>query len=155
MLNVKETARRQYVRLLDQAAQQTMILKVPKQGWISIMRKALGMSAPQLAERMGITKPAIYQAERKEPDGGITLKQMEKLAEAMGGHFVYAIVPNNTVNDIIKAQARKKAESIIRRASAHMALEKQALSSSENESEIQRLEEELLRDLPSDFWDLC
>ena len=153
MPSVKETARRQHARLLDQATQQTIALKTPKQGWIAIMRKALGMSAPQLAERMGITKPAIYQAERKEPEGGVTIKQMEKLAEAMGGRFVYAIVPEGGVDDVLRRQARKKAEAIVKRASAHMALEKQSLTPEQTQDEIKRLADELMRERPSDFWE--
>ena len=153
MPSVKETAKRQYARLLDQAAQQTIALTPPKQGWIAIMRKALGMSAPQLAERIGITKPAIYQAERKEPEGGVTIKQMEKLAEAMGGRFVYAIVPEGSVDDILRKQAHKKAEAIVKRASAHMALEKQSLMPEQTKEEITRLADELMRERPSDFWE--
>ena len=145
---------RQYARLLDRAGQQLAGLKAPKEGWISVMRKALGMSAPALAYRMGVTKAAIYQAERKEREGGVTLQHMEKLAEAIGGRFVYAIVPDGSVEEILRTHARKKAESIIRCASAHMALEKQSLTPAQMQEEIERLAEELLRNPPSDFWEL-
>ncbi|MEJ2125904.1 MAG: mobile mystery protein A [Alphaproteobacteria bacterium] len=154
MSGVKDTAIRQYARLLDRAAQQLAELKAPKEGWIAIMRKALGMSAPELARRMGVTKAAIYQAERKERDGGVTLQHMEKLAKALGGRFVYAIVPESSMENVLRTQARKKAESIIRRASAHMALEKQSLTPAQTSEEIERLADELLRDRPSDFWEL-
>ena len=153
MNSVKDTAKRQYSRILDQAARQLADLKAPPKGWISTMREALGMSAPELARRLGVTKPAIYQAERNERKGGVTLQHMEKLAEAMGGRFVYAIVPRESVESVLRAQAREKAEQIVRRASAHMALEKQSLSSKQTQSEIERLSDELLRERPSDFWD--
>lgn len=152
MFGVKNTALRQYARILDRAAQQFAGHKTPKEGWISLMRKALGMSAPELACRMGVTKAAIYQAERKEREGGVTLQHMEKLAEAIGGRFVYAIVPDGSVEDMLRTQARRKAESVIRRASAHMALEKQSLTPAQMQEEIERLAEELLRNPPSDFW---
>lgn len=153
MSSVREAAIRQYVRQLDGAAQLLAGLSQPKDGWIATMRKALGMSAPELARRTGVTKPAIYQAERKERAGGISIQHMEKLAEAMGGRFVYAIVPENTVNDVLQSQAREKAEQTVKRASAHMALEKQSLTPKQIEDEIERLAEELLRDRPSDFWE--
>ena len=153
MSSVKETAKRQYARALNSAASQVAGLKTPHEGWISTMRKALGMSAPALAKRLGVTKPAIYQAERKERDGGVTLVHMERLAEAMGGKFVYAIVPDGQVEDILRDQARAKAEAVVRRASAHMALEKQSLSSEQMRAEIERLAEQLLRERPSDFWE--
>ncbi len=152
MTSVKDTAKRQYARTLNSAASQVADLKAPREGWISTMRKALGMSAPELAKRMGVTKPAIYQAERKERDGGVTLGHMERLAEAMGGKFVYAIVPDGQVEDILRDQARAKAEAVVRRASAQMALENQSLSSDQMREEIDRLAEQLLRERPSDFW---
>lgn len=153
MTSVKETAIRQYARQLDGTAQQLAGLSKPKDGWIATMRKALGMSAPELARRTGVTKPAIYQAERKERVGGISLQHMEKLAEAMGGQFVYAIVPVDSVKDVLTSQARKTAEQTVKRASAHMALEKQSLTSKQIEEEIERLAKELLRDRPNDFWE--
>lgn len=113
MSGVKDTAKRQYARLLDKAAQQLAGLARPSEGWISAMRKALGMSAPELARRMGVTKPAIYQAERKEREGGVTIQHMEKLAAALGGRFVYAIIPEEgRIEDVLKAQARKKARAL-------------------------------------------
>lgn len=153
MTSVRDTAIRQYARQLDGTAQQLTDISKPKEGWIATMRKALGMSAPELARRTGVTKPAIYQAERKERAGGISIKHMEKLAEAMGGRFIYAIVPEISVNDVLRSQAHKKAEQTIKRASAHMALEKQSLTPKQIEDEIERLAEELLRDRPSDFWE--
>lgn len=153
MVSVKDTAIRQYARQLDGTAQQLAGLSKPKDGWIATMRKALGMSAPELARRTGVTKPAIYQAERKERVGGISLQHMEKLAEAMGGRFVYAIVPVDSVKDVLTSQARKTAEKTVKRASAHMALEKQSLTSKQIDEEIERLAEEVLRDRPSDFWE--
>ncbi|GFE65564.1 mobile mystery protein A [Litoreibacter roseus] len=153
MSSVKDTAIRQYARQLDDAARQCAGLTPPKEGWITTMRKALEMSAPELARRLGVTKPAIYQAERKERIGGITLQHMERLAEAMGGEFVYAIVPNASVRDVLYSQAREKAKQTVKRASAHMALEQQSLTPQQLNQEIERLAEELLRDRPSDFWE--
>ena len=152
MASVKETTRRQYRRIIDRTAQQLAGLQVPREGWTCTMRKALGMSAPVLARRAGVTKAAIYQAERKEREGGVTIRQMEMLAGALGGRFVYAIVPNGSVEDMLRDQALLKAESVIRRASAHMALEKQSLTPQQTRQEIERMAEELLRESPSDFW---
>ena len=153
MNSVKKAAKRQYARALNSSASQLADLKAPREGWISTMRKALGMSAPALAKRLSVSKPAIYQAERKERDGGVTLGHMARLAEAMGGKFVYAIVPDRQIEDILQHQARAKAEAVVRRASAHMALEKQSLSSEQMRAEIERLTERFLREHPSDFWD--
>jgi predicted DNA-binding mobile mystery protein A len=153
-MNVKETARKQYVRIVDRAAQQLTNVAVPSEGWLVMLRKALGMSGADVAKRMGVTRNAVYQAERNELDGAITLKQMEKLAEALGGRFVYVIVPEGGVESVIKAQAWRKAEARIRRASAHMALEAQSLPKEQTRQKIEELAAELMRDMPSDFWEV-
>ena len=153
-MSVKDTARKQYVQIVDRAARQIGHLKLPSEGWLSVLRKALGMSGAQVAARAGVSRNAIYQAERNERDGAITINQMHKLADAMGGRFVYAIVPDSgQVEDIIRAQARRKAEARIMRASAHMALEKQALTNEQTSQRIDDLADELMRDMPPDFWE--
>lgn len=153
-MNVKDTARKQYMRIVDRTAQQLEFVQKPSEGWLSVLRKALGMSGAEVAARMGVSRGAVYQAERNEREGAITINQMQKLAEAMGGRFVYAIVPEGSVEDVIRAQARRKAEARIRRASAHMALEKQSLPSAQTRQRIEELADELVRDMPPDFWEV-
>ena len=153
-MSVRATAKRQYMRIVDRAAEQIGSLRIPPEGWLTTMRKALGMSVPQLARRAGVTKAAIYQAERKERERGISIRQMEKLAASLGGRFVYAIVPaDGDIGDRLRAQARAKAERIVRRTSSHMALEKQSLTNEQIVQEMERLADRLVHDMPSDFWD--
>ena len=154
-MNVKDTARKQYVQIVDRTAQQLKTLMEPSEGWLTVLRKVLRMSGAQVAARAGVSRNAIYQAERNEREGAITINQMRKLAEAMGGRFVYAIIPDDgKVEDVIRAQARRKAEARIKRASAHMALEKQSLTAKQNAQRIESLADELIRDMPSDFWEV-
>lgn len=153
-MNVKNTARKQYVRIVDCAAKQLESIQKPPEGWLTTLRKALGMSGAEVAARMLVSRNAVYQAERNERDGAITINQMQKLAEAMGGRFVYAIVPEGSVDDVIRAQARCKAEARIRRVNAHMALEKQSLPSEKTKQRIEELADELMREMPPDFWEV-
>ncbi len=152
-MSVKDTAKRQYVRIINHAANQFEELSTPSEGWITCFRKALGMSGPQLARKAGVTKAAIYQAERNERKGAITLKQLEKLAQDLGGKLVYAIVPEDQIEDIVHAQAMKKAEARIKRTSAHMALEKQSLPNDQIRQDIEQLAQEMKRNPSSDFWE--
>ena len=153
-MSVRATAKRQYMRMVDRAVEQIGSLQVPPEGWLTTMRKALGMSARQLARRAGVTKAAIYQAERQERDRGITIRQMEKLAGSLEGRFIYAIVPaHGDIGDRLRVQACAKAEGIVRRTSSHMALEKQSLTNEQIVQEIERLANRLVHDMPSDFWD--
>ena len=152
-MSVKDTARKQYVSLLDNKAKAFVPSRQPPEGWLSVLRKALGMSGADVASRVGVSRNAVYQAERNEREGVITINQMHRMAKAMGGQFVYAIVPDGSVDEIVHEQALRKAERIIRRASAHMALEQQSLSSRDNELRIKELAKELVQNRPADFWD--
>ena len=149
-MSVKQVVRQHYQAVVDLA--QDVTIQVPSEGWIRTVRKALGMSGAQLARRMGVTRARIAQAEQAELEGGITLKSMQATAEAMGCRFVYAFVPPDTVENVILAQARKRAEAIVETAGKHMALEDQAVTGSRTRQEVIRLMNELIHDMPPDFW---
>jgi predicted DNA-binding mobile mystery protein A len=151
-MSIKDAVRQQYVRIMNRASQQLDAIHKPAEGWLVTMRKALGMSGSEVAARAGVSRNAIYQAERNEREGAITIKQMQGLAKAMGGQFVYAIIAEGSVDDIILAQATRTAEARVRRASAHMALEQQSLTESQIRQRVEALTRELVRDMPPNFW---
>jgi predicted DNA-binding mobile mystery protein A len=152
-MSVKRAALRQYQDRVDSAATQVRALEMPAEGWLRTMRKALGMSGPQLAGRMGVTRARIASAEQSELSGGITIKSMQAAAEAMGCRYVYAIVPPESVERLIDTQAQKKARALAGLAGSHMALEDQTLTSDRRARDVARLAQELARDMPRDFWD--
>jgi len=111
------------------------------------------MSGADVAKKMGVTRSRVTTAERAELTGGVTLKTMQATAEAMGCRFVYAIIPaSGDVEDIITAQARKKAMTIVGTASKHMALEDQKLPDDKIAQEVERLTREIALEMPSNFW---
>lgn len=150
-MSVKLIVRQQYRHIVDSAANGTA-LQTPREGWLRTVRKALGMSGAQLAKKMGVTRARVAQAEHAELSGGATLKSMHAAAEAMGCRFVYAVVPERRIEDVIMAQARKKAMAIVGAASTHMALESQTLPKDKIAQEVERLTHEIAREMPSDFW---
>jgi predicted DNA-binding mobile mystery protein A len=152
-MSVKRAARQQYQAIVDLARSQGGDIRVPAEGWLRTARKALGMSGAQLARRMGLTRARIAQAEKAELEGGVTLKSMQAAAEAMGCRFVYAIVPPATMENVIVEQARKKAQAIVGVAGRHMALEGQTVSESRTRQEVARLINELIYEMPPDFWE--
>jgi len=153
MGNVKNTIRRQYSSIVNATARKLEGIRKPNKGWICSMRSALGMTGSDLARRMKITPAAIYEVEQKELSGAVTIQRMEKLAAAMGGRFVYAIVPKeSTVESIIRDQAQRKAERLLRRTNTQMALEKQALDETRLQEEVDRLRDDLIRSRPADLW---
>ena len=112
-MSVKTIVQQQYRSIVDSAAATAAGLKTPPEGWLRTVRNALRMSGAQVAKKMGVTRARVTQAEHAELTGGVTLKSMQATAEAMGCRFVYAIIPpSGRIEDIITAQARKKASSI-------------------------------------------
>lgn len=149
---VKKIAREQYKDLVNSVANILQTIQIPKEGWLSTTRTALGMSAIQLAGRMNVSRQNIFQAEQNELSGSITLQTMQKMAEAMGCRLVYAIVPKNRVEDLLAERARIVATRIVETTNKHMALEDQALTDKQISKEIERMQKEILQDMPSDFW---
>ncbi|MEP5729937.1 MAG: helix-turn-helix domain-containing protein [Sulfitobacter sp.] len=140
--------RRRLARLIDKTAKHLADVEMPEKGWISSVRQALGMSAEHVARRKGVSRNAVYQAERNELDGGVSLKQMDQLAKAMGGRFVYAIVPDARIDDLKYQQALSKAKAL-----ALEDAEYAAWSADDRQDWIEDKAAELLHDFPSDFWD--
>jgi predicted DNA-binding mobile mystery protein A len=151
-MSVKTIVQQQYRSIVDSAASSYAGLKTPPEGWLRTVRKALGMSGAELARKMGVTRARVVQAEHAELTGGVTFKSMQATAEAMGCRFVYAIIPPGRVEDIIMAQAHKKATAIVSTASKHMALESQTLPNDKIAKEVDRLAQEIAREMPPDFW---
>lgn len=106
-----------------------------------------------VARKMGMTRVRITKVEHAELIGGVTLKSMQVMAEAMGWRFVSAINPSSgRVGDLITPQARKKALSLVGTSSKHMALENQKLPGDKIAQEVERLTREIAQERPSDFW---
>jgi predicted DNA-binding mobile mystery protein A len=143
----------QYQQIIDKAVRQTAGLDVPPEGWLKTLRKALGMSGAQLGRLMGVSRAQIAQSERNELSGAVTLRTLQSMAEAMGCRVVYAIGPVANVEDLVARRAREKAKQIVERINTHMALEKQTLNEERREYELNRVEQDLLKNLPLDLWD--
>lgn len=140
--------RRRLARLIDKCATKMADVEIPEKGWVASVRHGLGMSAEQVAKRKGVSRNAVYQAERSELEGGVSIKQMQNLAAAMGGRFVYAIVLDARIEDILYRQAIKKAK--------HLILEERDIGSWSNDDRQDWIEDkaaELLHDFPADFWE--
>lgn len=113
----------------------------PAQGWIRTIRDALGMTAEQLGDRMGITGASVRSIESKERDRGIRLTSLEKAAEAMNCTLVYAFIPNDSLEETVVAQANKVLENQIQNVKQTMSLEAQSapISDSDIEQQLQRI----------------
>ncbi len=140
--------RRRWTRMLDRNAEKFADVQVPEKGWIATMRLALGMTAEHVALRKGVSRNAVYQAEISEKDGAVSLKQMERLATAMGGKFVYAIIPNAPIEQLKYDQARKRALALATEENDFA-----TWSQDEQQDWIDDKAAQQLHDMPPGFWD--
>jgi predicted DNA-binding mobile mystery protein A len=125
----------------------------PPRGWIKAIREALGMTTAQLAQRIGLSQPRIPQVEKAETDGAVTLKTLRQVAEGLNCTLVYALVPNQPLDDMLRERARQLADGQLARTHHTMKLENQALEPHDLKAERERLIDELLRGSPRRLWD--
>jgi predicted DNA-binding mobile mystery protein A len=113
----------------------------PQIGWARSIRESLGMSADQLARRIGVSRATIVTLERSEARGRITLASLEKLSRGLGCRLVYALVPEMgaSLADLKRARARKIARG-------------QLASREADRNELERLTGELLAGSPRKLW---
>lgn len=116
----------------------------PPRGWIRAIRDALGMSTRELAARAGVSAPRISQIERAEVDGSLTLATLRRIAEALDCHVEYALVPRRPLDEMVRDQARSKAEGLLRMVDHTMAMEGQRTGEDSRGSELDRAAEELV-----------
>ncbi|MFG1515870.1 mobile mystery protein A [Halobacteriovorax sp. ZH2_bin.1] len=123
----------------------------PRGGWIHKIRKMLGMTQEQVAERMNIKAPALNRIERAEVQGSPTLDTMKRVAEAMNCDFVYAVIPREKISKIKRKQATKYARAIVGDANLHMEIEDQAVDERALEKNVSEMAEAVY--FNSRIWD--
>ena len=74
----------------------------PPRGWIKALREALGMSTAQLARRMKISQPGVVMLEQSEALGTIKLETLQRAATAINCQLVYALVPNESLETMVR-----------------------------------------------------
>jgi predicted DNA-binding mobile mystery protein A len=125
----------------------------PARGWVKAVREALGMSAEQLAKRIGVTKPRIYELEKAETTGSISLESLERAAHALDCQLVYALVPKNPLQTLVEERAYISAKRRIKNAAHSMALEDQSVDKDDQLAQLEVLARELINKSPSEIWE--
>jgi len=111
------------------------LLAVPRSGWLRAIRNALGMSGADLAHRLGVTAPAVFELEKNERAGTIRLDSLRKAAEALDCTLVYGFVPKRGLAETVRARAEELANEELRHVGQTMALEDQAVPIQEESRE--------------------
>jgi len=129
----------------------------PRFGWVSIIRKALGMTAQQLGDRLGLARSRIVQLENAERYDAVTLRTLKKAAAAMDCELIYAIVPKvslqgKTLEEIVKTQAEKVAATTVNNVAHSMALEQQSVAKKQQQRQKEELVKTLLEGPRKKIW---
>jgi predicted DNA-binding mobile mystery protein A len=125
---------------------------MPETRWIKSIREAFGMSAKDLAKNVGIDQSRISRLENAEKNGNIKLSSMQNIAQGLDMEFVYGFVPKDTLETMVREQARKLANEKMKRLSHTMRLELQELSDEEKKSALKDMVDKILIEEPKGFW---
>lgn len=111
----------------------------PRSGWIRAVRDALGMSARDLATRVGRSPQRISQIEQAERDRSLTLASLERVAAGLGCRVEFVLVPDQSLDEMVWEQARRKAAAEVAAADHTMALEGQQPSAESSAPLVERV----------------
>lgn len=82
--------------VLDQSQRWFRTAAKEKRGpvtWAREIRQALGIPVEEMTEKLGMDRSAFFRMEQREDSRRLTLRALERMAEAMGCKLVYALVP--------------------------------------------------------------
>jgi predicted DNA-binding mobile mystery protein A len=144
------------LKQLDQLLVNARVLDtkgLEKKSWLSLVRKALGVSQEQIGFKLGITKQSVAELEKREREGSITLRTLENAADALDMKLVYTLVPKDgSLQQLVERKARELAVQIVSRTYNTMALENQAVSVSKFNALVEERIVQIKADLPKALW---
>ena len=108
------------------------------------------MSSAQLAQRLGVKQPSVVALEQSEAKGTIALATLRRAAEALNCTLIYALVPNQPLESMVRERAREVARRRRAPIEHSMLLEDQAVNAQDGEA---RLAEFILELNPARLWD--
>lgn len=109
--------------------QAATVLARPIGGWIQAIRTGLGMSATDLARRLGVGTASVTRLEASEKRGAISLESLKRVADELNCELVYALVPREDLATTVRNRALAIARRRLTDTQATMALENQSLGS--------------------------
>lgn len=129
-------------------------VSAPPTGWIKAIRTAIGMSAQQLANKLGIRQQSVQELEQREKEKSITLKSLEEAAQALDMQVVYALIPKDgSLEALIEKKATELAKEIVRRTAQTMSLEDQRNSATRLQQAVEERKNEIIQQMPKALWD--
>jgi predicted DNA-binding mobile mystery protein A len=65
------------------------------------------MSAADLGHRLGTAPQSVLTLEKSELNGRAQMDSLKKAAEALDCTFIYALIPNSSLEDFVQRQLKK------------------------------------------------
>jgi predicted DNA-binding mobile mystery protein A len=95
----------------------------------------------------------VVGLEKAEAGKTITLETLERAARALDCTLVYALVPREPLETLVRERARDCARAHLRTISHSMALEDQRVDEQDERTQLERLVQELIDGRGSALWD--
>ena len=110
------------------------------------------MNAAQLAERLGVSQPRIIALEHAEATGSVNLRSLQRAAEALDCALVYAFVPKEPLEQVVRKRARIVAAQRLAGIEHTMRLENQATSNDAQDERLREISEHLVAHASGLLW---
>lgn len=148
----RATARHQLDKRLSSLQNAELFMRPPR-GWLRAIRESLGMTTTQLGQRLGVSQSRVVAIQQAESKGSITLNSLEKAAQALDCHLVYALVPRQSLEEMVKKRASLLARKRLKSASHTMALEAQGVEAADENEQLKHLIRQLIEKTGSKLWE--
>ncbi len=133
----QRAARRALDRRLPQLRDARRTTTSPHGGWVRAIREALGMSAANLADRMGTVETSVLSLERNEVARKARLDTLERAADALNCDLLFALVPRQSLEEMVEQRAQARAAAMLGVVGHSMLLEDQQVSSAATQDQLQ------------------
>lgn len=144
------------LRQLDKqlaAWQQVRLFFQPPKGWVHTLRKVLGMTTKQLAQRLRVDRSRVVKLESAEIEDAVTLRTLRETAQTLNCDLVYGFVPRIPLQDWLKQQAELIAEKHLKAVSHSMSLEAQTVTPKEEKIQKEEIVAALLQGSFKQLWE--
>jgi predicted DNA-binding mobile mystery protein A len=125
----------------------------PLYGWIKTIRTALGMTTAQFAKRMGVSRARISFMEASEIEDSLTIRTLREAAASLNCRLIYFLVPEKTLEEMVKEQAIKTVAEDSKNVTHSMELENQAILEKDSKDFIDIQAETLMFEHPNKVWE--
>jgi len=119
---------------------------------IRVLRKALGMTQAQLAQRIGSHQGDIANLENGER-GDVQLSTLTKTASTLNCELLITLVPKQEISKLLEERSMALAQKIVAMSSANSAMELQKPNRAMIKEELHELQEEILKKRRSSLWE--